>query len=149
MPERLQAQVMSVARPLALHRRRFREQALGLPTLAAALLAALALLGLLYLTQTSGIATTGYDVQELEATRAQWQVRNDQLRLRIAEARSLGRVERDARLRLGMAAPERVVFVRAAPTRPTPSARDGQRDDPLDAIRRTLTVAPAWLSERP
>lgn len=69
-----------------------------------------ALVSLFYLNQASVVATTGYEVRGLEAERQQWQIRNQQLRLRLAELRSLDRVEEEAG-RLGMGPPERRVFV--------------------------------------
>jgi hypothetical protein len=73
-----------------------------LPTL----LLAASLVALVYLVQTSGIATTGYDIQRLQAERAGWQLRNEQLRLELAKRRSLTWVEAEATSRLGMQRPD-------------------------------------------
>jgi hypothetical protein len=73
-----------------------------LPTL----LLAASLVALVYLLQTSGIATTGYDIQRLQAERADWQLRNEQLRLELAKRRSLTWVEAEATARLGMQRPD-------------------------------------------
>jgi hypothetical protein len=73
-----------------------------LPTL----LLAASLVALVYLVQTSGIATTGYDIQRLQAERAEWQLRNEQLRLELAKRRSLTWVEAEATSRLGMQRPD-------------------------------------------
>ena len=75
-----------------------------LPTM---LVAAL-LVALMYLVQTSGIATTGYDIQRLQAERDDWQLRNEQLELELAKRHSLTWIESEATGRLGM--------VRADPT---------------------------------
>ena len=64
------------------------------------------LVALVYLLQTSGVATTGYDIQRLEAERDDWQLRNEQLRLELAKRRSLTWIEAEATTRLGMVRPE-------------------------------------------
>ena len=70
------------------------------------LLLAASLVALVYLVQTSGIATTGYDIQRLQAERAEWQLRNEQLRLELAKRRSLTWIEAEATGRLGMQRPD-------------------------------------------
>lgn len=75
-----------------------------LPTMLVAWL----LVALMYLVQTSGIATTGYDIQRLQADRDDWQLRNEQLQLELAKRQSLTWIESEATSRLGM--------VRAEPT---------------------------------
>lgn len=70
------------------------------------LLLAASLVALVYLLQTSGVATTGYDIQRLQAERADWQLRNEQLRLELAKRRSLTWVEAEATGRLGMQRPD-------------------------------------------
>jgi hypothetical protein len=71
-------------------------------------LLAACLVSLMYLLQTSGVATTGYDIQRLQVERDDWQLRNEQLRLELAKRRSLTWIEAEASGRLGM--------VRAEPT---------------------------------
>jgi hypothetical protein len=66
------------------------------------------LVALVYLLQTSGIATTGYDIQRLQAERDDWQLRNEQLQLELTKRQSLTWIESEATGRLGM--------VRAEPT---------------------------------
>jgi hypothetical protein len=120
----------------------------GLPAVAGVALALAALISLLYLAQTSGVAITGYDIQQLELERDQWQYRNEQLRLQIAEAKSLDRVEHEASQRLTMGPPNQVVFVRpAAPAeRVEPAAPTGDLMGPLySAISSALSPALAWL----
>jgi hypothetical protein len=79
-----------------------------LPTI---LLAACAV-ALVYLLQTSGVATTGYDIQRLQSERRDWQLRNEQLRLELAKRRSLTWIESEAILRLGMQRPENLTYLR-------------------------------------
>ena len=69
-------------------------------------------IALAYLLQTSGVATTGYDVQRLQAERSEWQLRNEQLRLELAKRRSLPWVEAEAVGRLQMQRPETVTYLR-------------------------------------
>jgi hypothetical protein len=95
--------------------------------------AVLTITGLAYLAQTSSVANTGYDIAALQAQREQWQRRNDQLRLEIARAQSFAQVEREARVRLKMGPPERVVY---APN-PMP-AHIGPPDSPDVAGRERL-----------
>jgi hypothetical protein len=66
------------------------------------------LVSLMYLLQTAGVATTGYDIQHLQVVRDDWQLRNEQLRFELAKRQSLTWIESEATGRLGM--------VRAEPT---------------------------------
>lgn len=66
------------------------------------ILLAASLVALMYLVQTSGVATAGYDIQRLQIERASWQGRNEQLRLELAKRRSLTWIESEAVNRLGM-----------------------------------------------
>jgi cell division protein FtsL len=86
---------------------RGRRAAAWLPTI---LLAGCAV-ALVYLVQTSGVATTGYDIQRLEAERNEWQLRNEQLRLELSKLRSLTWVESEAVGRLGMQRPDKVTYL--------------------------------------
>jgi hypothetical protein len=72
------------------------------------ILLAACLVSLVYLLETSGIATTGYDIQRLQGERDDWQLRNEQLQLELAKRQSLTWIESEATGRLGM--------VRAEPT---------------------------------
>ena len=63
-----------------------------LPGCRRSLLAA-CLVALMYLLQTSGMATTGYDIQRLQTERDDWQLRNEQLQLELAK-RQLADVDR-------------------------------------------------------
>jgi hypothetical protein len=64
------------------------------------------LVALMYLLQTSGVATVGYDIQHLQVERDDWQLRNEQLRLELAKRRSLTWIESEAVGRMGMVRPE-------------------------------------------
>jgi hypothetical protein len=78
------------------------------------LLLAASLVALVYLFETGGVATTGYDIQRLQAEGAEWQLRNEQLRLELAKRRSLTWIESEATGRLGMQRPDAgsVVYLR-------------------------------------
>jgi hypothetical protein len=98
------ATAYGIARPTA---QRARQRSLpGIAIVAAVV----TLAGLAYTAQTSSVANTGYDIAALQAQREQWQRRNDQLRLELARAQSLALVEREARTRLSMGPPARVVY---------------------------------------
>lgn len=73
------------------------------------------LLSVLYVRQTDDLATTGYDVAALQGEESQWAMRNEQLRLQIAQLSSLDRVDQVASTRLGMGPPRRVIYVVATP----------------------------------
>jgi hypothetical protein len=80
------------------------------------ILLAACLVALMYLLQTSGIATTGYDIQRLQAERDDWQLRNEQLQLELAKRQSLTWIESEATGRLGMvhAEPTALAYVKVA-----------------------------------
>jgi hypothetical protein len=69
---------------------------------------------LVYLLQTSGVATTGYDIQRLQTERDDWQLRNEQLQLELSKRRSLTWIESEATGRLGMvpAEPTALTYVK-------------------------------------
>jgi len=80
------------------------------------ILLAACLVALVYLLQTSGVATTGYDIQRLQAERDDWQLRNEQLELELAKRQSLTWIESEATGRLGMvrAEPTALTYVKVA-----------------------------------
>jgi len=85
----------------------------------------MALVSLLYLSQTSDVATTGYDIADLQAQQQQLQMQNEQLQLQIAQLESLDRIDQAASTRLHMGPPDHVVYVTAPPAViPTPVASD-------------------------
>lgn len=96
--------------------------------IAAACFALLAFLSLLYLTQASAVATTGYDIKRLENEKKQWQAQNEQLRLKVALLKSLNRVEKEAVSRLGMSQPQQVVYVSTPQSARTVSVSSGSGD---------------------
>lgn len=81
------------------------------------ILLAACLVALMYLLQTSGIATTGYDIQRLQAERDDWRLRNEQLELELAKRQSLTWIESEATGRLGMvrAEPTALTYVKSGP----------------------------------
>lgn len=94
------------------------------------------ILSLLYLNQASDLASTSYDVAALQNERRIWEIRNDQLRLQIAELESLDRIDREASARLGMGPPQRVIYAREA----APSAASPLGSSPASP---TPSIAPA------
>ena len=80
------------------------------------ILLAACLVALVYLLQTSGVATTGYDIQRLQAERDDWQLRNEQLQLELDKRQSLTWIESEATGRLGMvrAQPTALTYVKVA-----------------------------------
>jgi hypothetical protein len=83
----------------------------------------LALAALAYVRQASIVAATGYDLQELQEIRQQRLAAVEQLRFKLAEARALDRVAREAEQR-GLLPPEQVLYLRlsVAPQPVTSSA---------------------------
>lgn len=78
-----------------------------------AVVLAAGLVALCYLLQTSGVATTGYDIQRLEQEKSEWELRNGQLRLELDKLHSLAWVETEAVGRLGMVRPAKTTYVQA------------------------------------
>lgn len=127
----------------------------GLPALlrasSVAWLPVLALLvglaALIYLVQTSSVATTGYDIQELERERDAWRLRNEQLQLELSKVSSLAWIEREATVRLKMKKPEEVVYLRVDPgARARPAAAERSDPAPAESPLAALTRALApWL----
>ena len=79
-----------------------------------AVVLAAGLVALCYLLQTSGVATTGYDIQRLEQDKSEWELRNGQLRLELDKLQSLAWVESEAVGRLGMVRPDKYVYLQSA-----------------------------------
>lgn len=78
-----------------------------------AVVLAAGLVALCYLLQTSGVATTGYDIQRLEQDKSEWELRNGQLRLELDKLHSLRWVESEAVGRLGMVRPAKYVYLQS------------------------------------
>ncbi len=68
------------------------------------------LISLVYLLETSGVATIGYDIQRLQVEKKQWELKNEQLQLEMAKMQSLVWVEARA-AQLGMERPEKSITV--------------------------------------
>jgi hypothetical protein len=124
----------------------------------------LGIASLFYLTQTSEVATTGYSIQELQLQESDWELRNEQLSLEVAKARSLSVVESEATKRLGMVPAKNVVYLQVQSTdasRPTATSRGDGRTVPalekssavpskglFDSLRDTISSALAPRSLR-
>src|SRR5918912_585987 len=65
--------------------------------------------------QLGRVATSGYDLQRLQAERDEWRQRNQQLELELAKVQSLAWIEVEAVRRLGMQKASRVAFLEVAP----------------------------------
>jgi hypothetical protein len=89
----------------------------GFGILAAGFVAAAALLPV---AQSSNATTTGHEIRQLEARRADLQASIYTTQAEIAALGSLERVDREARERLGMIPAERIMYVPAS--RPPPVA---------------------------
>lgn len=66
---------------------------------------------LLPLVQSSGATTTAGDIQQLQRERQDWQARLHELEVDVATLGSLARIEKEARLRLGMTRPEEIHYI--------------------------------------
>jgi hypothetical protein len=93
-----------------------------------ALLLLLGLISLMYLLETSSVATVGYDIQRLQVQQKQWELKNEQLQLELAKMQSLVWVESRA-AQLGMQRPEQTLTLHVQVQRPeepaTTAASDG------------------------
>jgi len=83
--------------------------------------AAVVVIGLVQIVQTSDATSTSFSIQRLDQERLDWQTRVQQLEAQVAALSSLNRVEQEARGRLGMvpaAARESVQVNLPAPEQP-------------------------------
>lgn len=69
------------------------------------------LTALLPLVQSSGATSTAGQIQQLEQEKQDWQARLRELEVDVATLGSLTRVEKEARLRLGMTKPATVHYI--------------------------------------
>ncbi len=104
-------------------------------------------LSLSYLRLTGDLASTGYDVAELDREKGQWQARNEQAALDVARLESLDRVAKVATERLKMGPAQREMYVKAStivvPPAPTAIATPSPADDSiLGSSLRQLLGAP-------
>lgn len=115
------------------------------------ILAALAVgfTALLPLVQSSGATSTAGDIERLQRERQDWQARLHELEVDVATLGSLARIEKEARLRLGMTRPEEVHYItvdapppeeRKLPSRFLPS--DSRPAEPGNSVWDTLF---GWL----
>jgi len=104
------------------------------------------IIAIAYLSQASGLATTGYDIQRLQQERDAWRLRNEQLRLELAKARSLAWVEAQATSRLGMRPAQNAQYVRVIPLNRTvaTSSPTDSRPASLPGSQNRDSVAGAW-----
>lgn len=86
-----------------------------------AILLATCACALVYLVQTSGIATTGYDIQALQARADDWTLRNEQLRLELSKLQSLTWVNEEATNRLHMQRPDSLTYLTPQPASQQPA----------------------------
>ncbi|MGE5618638.1 MAG: FtsB family cell division protein [Sphingomonadaceae bacterium] len=100
----------------------------------------LGIVSLFYLAQTSDLTTTGYSIQELRQEESDWKLRNEQLALEVAKAKSLATVEEQATTRLLMVRPKEVVYLQVQTdnriARATPASRGETRAAP--ALEKTV-----------
>jgi cell division protein FtsL len=97
------------------------------------------LTALLPLVQSSGATSTAGQIDQLEQAKQDWQARLRELEVDVATLGSLTRVEKEARLRLGMTRPAKVHYIavdaphpeeRKLPTRFLPPAQAQQAAGP-------------------
>jgi cell division protein FtsL len=85
------------------------------------ILVVVALLSFLYLRLTSDLATSSYDLAQLEQEQQAWQVRNEELQLQVSQLSSLDRVAQLAAARLHLGPPDRTAYVSAPAAAPVPA----------------------------
>ena len=73
--------------------------------------AALAVLGLLQVSQVGDATSTGYNIRRLEQERQDWDAQVRQLEAEVAALTSLDRVEREARSRLGLVPAKQRIYL--------------------------------------
>ncbi len=74
---------------------------------------ALALLGLLQVSQAGDATSTGYAIRRLERERQEWAAQVRQLEAEVAALTALERVEREARSRLGLVPAKERIYLEA------------------------------------
>jgi hypothetical protein len=133
---------MDVAKPIILAKQRRARAAwvfeLGPVTLVFATIVLISLTSLLYLTQASRVAATGYDISAAQDERARLERQQQQLLIQEARLQALLRVESEATSRLQMVPAPPPDYVRAAAA---PADVDGAVERALAAARRR---PPGW-----
>jgi cell division protein FtsL len=98
---------MDVAKPISLAKQRRARAAwvfeLGPVTLVFATIVLISMTSLLYLTQASRVAATGYDISAAEEEKARLERQRQLLEITAAQLQSLGRIESEATSKLHMA----------------------------------------------
>ena len=114
-----------------------------IPTVAALI----TLATLLLLVQTSGVATSAYEVRQLDQERLYWEDKVVELEAEIAAVQSLDRVEQVATEVMQMAPPEQPLWIRL------PASAEGE-SPPLNPAERAPTQQPQrstnplwWVAE--
>jgi len=98
---------------------------------------------LFYLAQTSDLAATGYSIQELQAEESDLKLKNEQLALEVAKAKSLSAVEAEATKRLLMVPAKNLVYVQASPVDDGPvRAASASRGEPRSVPALEKASAP-------
>jgi cell division protein FtsL len=109
---------MNVAKPITLAKQRRARAAwvfeLGPVTLAFATIVLVSMTSLLYLTQASRVAATGYDISAAQEQRNRLERQQQLLLIQEAHLQALNRVESEATARLQMVAAPPPDFVRSA-----------------------------------
>ena len=85
------------------------------------------LISFLYLLQVGSVATTGYEIRDLENRKAELSRENEQLRFQQAQLQSLSRIEAIATSRLGMQRGTQPQFL-ALQGQPAVGMASGQQD---------------------
>jgi cell division protein FtsL len=91
---------------------------LGMPVVLTIALVAIGLAALLPLLQNSQAVNTDYEIRQLERQRNDWEARTHELEAEIASLAALDRIEREARERLHMQAPEDTLYLTVDVARP-------------------------------
>lgn len=122
----------------------------------------LGIASLFYLVQTSDLASTGYNIQGLQGEESNWRMKNEQLALEVARAKSLAVVETEATKRLGMVRakesvylqpPAPVLALRASPasrgeSRPVPEMEKPVPGEPKGAVESVQRLLSSALAPR-
>jgi hypothetical protein len=75
-----------------------------------------------WLAYVGSVSTSSYNIQRLRAERDAWRIRNEQLRVELAKARSLTWVEHEAVSRLGMQKAGQLTYLELEPSSAQASA---------------------------
>ena len=84
---------------------------LDMPVVLTIILMAVGLAAFLPLLQESQVVNVNYSIRQLERQRNDWEARSQELEAEIASLAALDRIEKDARERLDMQAPESTLYL--------------------------------------